>query len=89
MSRSKWKGPFFDITLLKKTLASKGEFKRLRTRSRSSTILREFIGREFEVHTGNNFVTLKVTNDMLGHKFGEFASTRRYGVKKKKKGKKG
>jgi small subunit ribosomal protein S19 len=41
------------------------------------------------VHTGNNFVTLKVTNDMLGHKFGEFASTRRYGVKKKKKGKKG
>ena len=88
MSRSKWKGPFFDMKLLKKVLASKGEFKRFKTRSRNSTILREFVNREFDVHTGNKFITIKVTSDMLGHKFGEFASTRRYGVKKKKKGKK-
>ena len=51
-------------------------------------ILHEFINREFDVYTGNKYIPLKVTNDMLGHKFGEFASTRRYSVKKKKKGKK-
>ena len=88
MSRSQWKGPFFDIKLLKKVLASKSEFNRFKVHSRNSTILREFINREFDVYTGNNYISLKVTTDMLGHKFGEFASTRRYSVKKKKKGKK-
>ena len=88
MARSQWKGPFFDINLLKKVLGSKNEFKRFKVRSRNSTILREFINREFDVYTGNKYIPLKVTNDMLGHKFGEFASTRRYSVKKKKKGKK-
>jgi small subunit ribosomal protein S19 len=87
MSRSKWKGPFFDIKLLKKVLSLKSEFKRFKVWSRNCTILREFINHEFDIHNGNKFISLRVTNDMIGHKFGEFASTRRYGVKKKKKSK--
>lgn len=88
MSRSKWKGPFFDIKLLKKILALKNEFKRFKIWSRNSTILREFVNHEFDIYNGNKFISLRVTNDMIGHKFGEFASTRRYALKKKKKGKK-
>ena len=88
MSRSKWKGPFFDIKLLKKILDLKNEFKRFKIWSRNCTILREFVNHEFEIHNGNKFINLRVTNDMIGHKFGEFASTRRYKLKKKKKGKK-
>ena len=88
MARAQWKGPFFDMRLLKKVLRSKGEYTKIKVHSRTSTILREFIDKEFEIHTGNSYITVKVTPDMLGHKFGEFASTRRYDTKKKKKGKK-
>ena len=88
MSRSQWKGPFFDLRLLRKVLNSKDEFKRFKTRSRNCTILREFINHEFDVYNGHKYVKLKVTSDMLGHKLGEFASTRKYGLKKKKQSKK-
>jgi small subunit ribosomal protein S19 len=88
MSRSKWKGPFFDFKLLKKVSDSKNNFKRFKVWSRNSTILREFVNREFDIHNGNKFISLRVSSDMIGHKFGEFASTRRYAIKKKKKGKK-
>jgi small subunit ribosomal protein S19 len=84
MSRSKWKGPYFDAKLLKIILTLKNNFERVRVWSRNSTILREFINHEFDIHNGNKFINLRVTNDMIGHKFGEFASTRRYGIKKKK-----
>jgi small subunit ribosomal protein S19 len=87
MSRSKWKGPFFDFNLLKKVYKSKDEFKRFKTRARNCTIIPQFINHEFDIYNGNKYIRLKVTNDMLGHKFGEFASTRRYNMKKKKKGK--
>jgi small subunit ribosomal protein S19 len=91
MSRSKWKGPFFKVKLLKKVLTLKNEFKAFKIWSRNCTILREFVNHEFDIHNGNKFVGLRVTNDMIGHKFGEFASTRRYAIKKKKgkKSKKG
>lgn len=88
MSRSKWKGPFFDINLLKKVIKSQNEYKRFRVWSRNSTILKEFINHNFEIHNGIKFINLRVTDEMVGHKFGEFASTRRYSIKKKKKGKK-
>jgi small subunit ribosomal protein S19 len=88
MSRSKWKGPFFKVKLLKKVLEIKNKFKRFKVWSRNCTILREFVNHEFDIHNGNKFIGLRVTNDMIGHKFGEFASTRRYAIKKKK-GKKG
>jgi small subunit ribosomal protein S19 len=84
MSRSKWKGPFFDVKLLKKVLALENEFKCFKVWSRNCTILREFVNYEFNIHNGNKFIALHVTNDMIGHKFGEFASTRKHGIKKKK-----
>jgi small subunit ribosomal protein S19 len=87
MSRSKSKGPFFDMKLLKKVLLLENKFKRFKIWSRNCTILREFVNYEFDVHNGNKFIGVHVTNEMIGHKFGEFASTRRYGVKKKKKSK--
>jgi len=58
---------------------------RIKTMSRSSTILSEFVDLSFLVHTGNNYRSVTVTEDMVGHKFGEFAFTRqRYSYKKKK-----
>lgn len=85
MSRSKWKGPFFNVKLLKKVLESKNNFSRFKVWSRNCTILREFVDYEFDVHTGNKFIKVSVNNEMIGHKFGEFASTRKYAIKKKKK----
>lgn len=85
MSRSIWKGPFFHSNLLKKT-QSKESYQKLKIWSRASTILQEFIGHSFEIHNGKNFLPLTVTEEMVGHKFGEFASTRN--KPKPKKGKK-
>ena len=85
MSRSIWKGPFFHSNLLKKT-QSKESYQKLKIWSRASTILQEFIGHSFEIHNGKNFLPLTVTEEMVGHKFGEFAISRgRYAFKKKKK----
>ena len=80
MSRSVWKGPFVDGYLLKKAEAA-GESKKrevIKTWSRRSTILPNFVGQTFQVHNGNKFVPVSVSEEMVGHKFGEFAPTRTY-----------
>jgi small subunit ribosomal protein S19 len=87
MARSLKKGPFFQANLLKKT-KDKKDYQNIKVWSRSSTILPEFIGHGFDIHTGKTFVSITITEDMVGHKFGEFASTRKAGKHKVKKGKK-
>ena len=80
MSRSVWKGPFVDGYLLKKAEAA-GESKKrevIKTWSRRSTILPNFVGLTFQVHNGNKFIPVSVSEEMVGHKFGEFAPTRTY-----------
>ena len=80
MSRSVWKGPFVDGYLLKKAGAA-GESKKrevIKTWSRRSTILPNFVGLTFQVHNGNKFIPVTVSEEMVGHKFGEFAPTRTY-----------
>ena len=78
MSRSIKKGPFVQEALLLKVqvLNSKNEKKVVKTWSRSSTILPEFVGHTFAVHNGNKFIPVYVTENMVGHKLGEFAPTR-------------
>ncbi|MEO0981245.1 MAG: 30S ribosomal protein S19 [Pseudomonadota bacterium] len=80
MSRSVWKGPFVDGYLLKKAEAARESKKRevIKTWSRRSTILPQFVGLNFQVHNGNKFVPVLVSEEMVGHKFGEFAPTRTY-----------
>ena len=80
MARSVWKGPFVDGYLLKKaeaTLAS-GRNTVIKIWSRRSTIMPQFVGLTFDVHNGQKFVPVLVTEHMVGHKFGEFAPTRTY-----------
>lgn len=79
MSRSLKKGPFVDDHLLKKVEAI-GEGKKtvIKTWSRRSTIYPQFIGHTFGVHNGREHVPVYVTEDMVGHKLGEFAPTRTY-----------
>lgn len=78
MSRSIKKGPFVDDSLLKKTeaLAKSGKKEAIKTWSRRSMILPEFVGMTFAVHNGKTFVNVFVTENMIGHRFGEFAATR-------------
>ena len=78
MSRSVKKGPFVQDALLKKValLNDKNEKKVVKTWSRASTILPEFVGHTFAVHNGNKFVPVYVTENMVGHKLGEFSPTR-------------
>ena len=80
MPRSLKKGPFVDDHLLKKVdaLNESGEKKVIKTWSRRSTILPEFIGHTFAVHTGNRFVPVYISENMVGHKLGEFAPTRTF-----------
>jgi small subunit ribosomal protein S19 len=80
MPRSIKKGPFVDGHLLKKVAATQeGVGQRvIKTWSRRSTILPDFIGLTFAVHNGRKFVTVYVTENMIGHKFGEFAPTRTF-----------
>jgi small subunit ribosomal protein S19 len=87
MVRSLRKGPFFQANLLKKT-KDKKDFQNIKVWSRSSTILPEFIGHGFDIYNGKAFVSVTITEEMIGHKFGEFASTRKAGKHKVKKGKK-
>lgn len=78
MARSIKKGPFVDISLLKKVdkaLASNDK-KPIKTWSRRSMILPDMVGLNFEIHNGKAFVPLFVTDNMVGHKLGEFAVTR-------------
>ena len=80
MGRSLKKGPYVDLKLLKKIekLIKSGERTSVKTWSRRCTILPEFIGYTFAVHNGKNFISVYVTENMVGHKLGEFSPTRRF-----------
>ena len=80
MSRSTKKGPFVQPVLLKRVqeMNEKGEKRILKTWSRRSTIFPEFVGHTFAVHDGRKHVPVYVTEDMVGHKLGEFAPTRTF-----------
>lgn len=80
MSRSIKKGPYVQEVLLKRVeqMNDAGEKKVLKTWSRSSTIFPEFVGHTFAVHDGRKHVPVYVTEDMVGHKLGEFAPTRTF-----------
>tara|TARA_Y100000996_G_scaffold343714_1_gene281360 strand:- start:409 stop:693 length:285 start_codon:yes stop_codon:yes gene_type:complete len=94
MSRSVWKGPYFDITLYKKVKKSKEENSKspIKTWSRRSTIIPDFVGVTLSVYNGKSFIPVFVTEDMVGHKLGEFSPTRVFkghsGDKKAVQGKK-
>lgn len=80
MTCSVWKGPFVDGYLLKKAEAAQASPRRdvVKIWSRRSTILPQFVGITFGVYNGQKHVPVAVTEDMIGHKFGEFAPTRTY-----------
>ncbi len=80
MARSVWKGPFVDGYLLKKAEKARGSGRKqvIRTWSRRSTILPQFVGLTFGVYNGRKFVPVLVTDNMVGHKLGEFAPTRTF-----------
>jgi small subunit ribosomal protein S19 len=80
VARSVWKGPFVDGYLLKKaeTVRGSGRNEVIKIWSRRSTILPQFVGLTFGVHNGHKHVPVMVTENMVGHKFGEFAPTRTF-----------
>ena len=80
MPRATWKGPFVDGYLLKKAEKASGGSRRevVKTWSRRSTIMPQFVGLTFQVHNGKSFIPVLVNEDMVGHKLGEFAPTRTY-----------
>jgi small subunit ribosomal protein S19 len=80
VTRSVWKGPFVDGYLLKKAEAARasGRNQAIKTWSRRSTILPQFVGLTFQVHNGTKHIPVLVSEDMVGHKFGEFAPTRQF-----------
>ena len=80
MSRSIKKGPFINERLAEKVskMNSRNEKKVIKTWSRASTVLPEFVGHTFAVHNGNKFIPVYVTENMVGHKLGEFAPTRTF-----------
>lgn len=81
MTRSIWKGPFVDNFVLEKL--SKNE-KKISTWSRRSLIVPEMIGTTIELYNGKKFIPVRVNEDMVGHKLGEFAPTRKVAIHKKK-----
>ena len=92
MARSVWKGPVVDLHLLKnaETAQDQGATRvgPIKTWSRRSTILPQFVGLTFNVHNGRKFIPVSVNEDMVGHKLGEFAPTRTFhGHAADKKGK--
>tara|TARA_Y100000590_G_scaffold429838_1_gene542818 strand:+ start:187 stop:564 length:378 start_codon:yes stop_codon:yes gene_type:complete len=80
MSRSVWKGPFVDPNLIKKVEKLKGKTNTapIKTWSRKSTIIPEFVGHSFLIHNGKKFIPIKISNEMVGHKLGEFSPTRQF-----------
>jgi len=80
MSRSLKKGPYLDDKLLRKIerMDNAGRREQIKTWARSCTIAPEFVGHTFLVHNGNRFLKVFVTEDMVGHKIGEFAPTRTF-----------
>ncbi|MGB3166527.1 MAG: 30S ribosomal protein S19 [Alteraurantiacibacter sp.] len=90
MARSVWKGPFVDLHLLKKAQDAQeaNSTKPIKTWSRRSTILPDFVGLTFSVYNGQKFIPVSVNEEMVGHKLGEFAPTRSFpGHAADKKGK--
>ena len=80
MPRSVWKGPFVDGYLLKKaeTNRASGRNTVIKTWSRRSTVLPQFVGLTFGVYNGHKFIPVLITEDMIGHKLGEFSPSRTY-----------
>ena len=80
MSRSVWKGPFVEPSLLKKVEKQKNEISRkpIKTWSRKSTIIPDFVGSNFMIHNGKKFISITISEDMVGHKLGEFSPTRQF-----------
>jgi small subunit ribosomal protein S19 len=80
VARSVWKGPFVDGYLLKKAERVRGANSKeaIKTWSRRSTVLPQFVGLTFAVHNGQKFVPVLVTENMVGHKLGEFSPTRSF-----------
>ncbi len=80
MARSTWKGPFVDGYLLNKAEVARGSGRNeiIKTWSRRSTIMPQFVGLTFGVHNGRKFLPVLVTENMVGHKFGEFSPTRTF-----------
>ncbi|WP_228243592.1 30S ribosomal protein S19 [Porphyrobacter sp. GA68] len=90
MARSVWKGPFVELSLLKKAEEAhdKGARAPIKTWSRRSTILPQFVGLTFNVYNGRKFIPVAVSEEMVGHKLGEFSPTRTFpGHAADKKGK--
>jgi len=80
MARSVWKGPFVEESLIKKVEKQKNQANRkpIKTWSRKSTIIPDFVGVSFLIYNGKKFISLTVSEDMVGHKLGEFAPTRTF-----------
>ena len=80
MSRSVWKGPFVDPNLLKKVEKLKGKTNTapIKTWSRRCTIIPEFVGHSFLIYNGKKFIPIKISDEMVGHKLGEFSPTRQF-----------
>ncbi|MDC1476440.1 30S ribosomal protein S19 [Pelagibacteraceae bacterium] len=80
MSRSVWKGPFVDPSLIKKVEKLKGQPSKtpIKTWSRKSTIIPDFIGHSFLIYNGKKFIPIKISEEMVGHKLGEFSPTRTF-----------
>ena len=80
MSRSVWKGPFVDPSLINQVEKLKNQPNKppIKTWSRKSTIIPEFVGFSFLIHNGKKFIPIKISEDMVGHKLGEFSPTRTF-----------
>jgi small subunit ribosomal protein S19 len=80
MARSVWKGPFVEDSLIKKVDRQKNDpnKKPIKTWSRKSTIIPDFVGISFLIYNGKKFIAITVSEDMVGHKLGEFAPTRQF-----------
>ena len=80
MARSVWKGPFVDPSLIKKVEKMKDQINKtpIKTWSRKSTIIPEFVGTSFLIYNGKKFIPIKISEEMVGHKLGEFSPTRQF-----------
>ena len=80
MARAVWKGPFVDPSLIKKVEKLKNLPNKtpIKTWSRKSTIIPEFVGHSFLIHNGKKFISIKISEEMVGHKLGEFSPTRQF-----------
>jgi small subunit ribosomal protein S19 len=80
VARSVWKGPFVEASLIKKAEKARGSVRNdvIKTWSRRSTILPQFVGLTFGVYNGRKFIPVNVTEEMVGHKLGEFSPTRTF-----------